>query len=331
LLERLGFETKRGNVTVPTWRARDVTREVDAIEEIARFRLDDVPFTLPKRRAMFGHLTREQYLLRRVEDTLTGLGLAETYTPSLRPDDPDPRAYRLPEPISAELAVLRTTLIPSLVDAVRNNLDAGAERIGLFEIARVFLPSEGELPDEHVRLGAILEGDFFRAKGVVDALCRALKVEPVYEPGTHDLFHPGQTARLPWGWVGTLHPSLLEGGWSGFELELAGLFAASRDPVTYEDVITYPAVRQDLAFAVPEEVSAGELVAASREAAGPDLREMRAFDVYRGEQVGPGRKSIAFSVTFQSPERTLSEQDAARLRTAIVDALSSRFGAELRA
>jgi phenylalanyl-tRNA synthetase beta chain len=331
LLERLGFEVKGRKVTSPTWRARDVTREVDAIEEIARFRLDDVPFTLPARRAMFGRLTREQYLQRRVEDTLAGLGLAETYTPSLRPDDPDPRAYRLPEPISAELAVLRTTLIPSLVDAARHNVDSGSDSIGLFEIARVYLPSGEDLPDEHARLGMIVEGDFFRAKGIVDALCRALKAEPAYEPGTHELLHPGKTARLPWGWVGELHPRLLEGTWSAIELELADLFAASRAPVTYEDVITYPPVRQDLAFSVDEKVSAGELVAAAREAAGPELREMQAFDVYRGDQVGPGRKSIAFSVTFQSPERTLSDEDASRLRTAIVDALSARFGAELRA
>ena len=331
LLERLGFDVKRDKVTSPTWRARDVRREVDAIEEIARFRLDDVPFTLPARRAMFGRLTREQYLQRRVEDTLAGLGLGETYTPSLRADDPDPRAYRLPEPISAELAVLRTTLIPSLVDAVRHNLDAGADQIGLFEIARAFLPSDADLPDEHPRLGVIIEGDFFRAKGIVDALCRALKVDASYERGVHDLLHPGKTARLPWGWLGELHPRLLDGTWSACELELAALFAASRAPVTYEDVISYPPVRQDLAFSVDENVSAGELVAAAREAAGPELREMRAFDVYRGDQVGPGRKSIAFSVTFQSAERTLSDEDAARLRTAIVDALAARFGAELRA
>ena len=99
----------------------------------------------------------------------------------------------------------------------------------------------------------------------------------------------------------------------------------------YQDVIGYPPVRQDLAFSVPENVSAGELVAAAREAAGPQLREMRAFDVYRGEQVGEGRKSIAFAVTFQAPDRTLSDQDAARLRTAIVEGLATRFEAELRA
>ena len=330
LLERLGFDTGRKDVTAPTWRARDVTREVDVIEEVARFRLDDVPFTLPLRSAMFGSLTREQELQRRVEDTLAGLGFAETYTPSLGPDDPDPNALRLTEPVSAELAILRTSLLPSLVDAVRHNADVGVDRIALFEVARVYLPTGG-LPEERLHVCAIAEGGFFRAKGAVEALCRALKVEPGYERGTHELLHPGKTARLPWGVVGELHPRQLDGTWSAFELDFAQLAAASREPVTYEDVITYPPVRQDLAFSVPEEISAGELVAAAREAAGPELREMRAFDVYRGGQVGEGRKSIAFAVSFQSSERTLSDEDAARLREAIVAALRERFGAELRA
>jgi len=101
--------------------------------------------------------------------------------------------------------------------------------------------------------------------------------------------------------------------------------------VIYEDVITYPPVRQDLAFTVPEDVSAGDLVDAAKDAAGDELREMRAFDVYRGDQVGPGRKSIAFSVAFQSPERTLTDEDAAELRNRIVERLRDAFGAELRA
>ena len=96
-------------------------------------------------------------------------------------------------------------------------------------------------------------------------------------------------------------------------------------------MITYPAVRQDLAFAVADDVAAGDLVAAAHEAAGPELRTMRAFDVYHGDQVGEGRKSIAFAVSFQSSERTLSDEDAAALREKIVTALERRFGAELRA
>ena len=101
--------------------------------------------------------------------------------------------------------------------------------------------------------------------------------------------------------------------------------------MTYEDVITYPAIRQDLAVVVPDDVEAGAIVAAAREAAGPELREIGVFDVYRGAQVGEGRKSVAFAVAFQSPERTLTDEDAAGLRQRIVEALERRFGAQLRA
>jgi phenylalanyl-tRNA synthetase beta chain len=328
LLRRLGFDVEGERVVVPTWRARDVTREVDVIEEVARFRLEDVPFTLPERRAMFGTLSHEQQLRRRVEDALVGLGFVETYTPSLRPDDDT--TWKLPEPISVELTALRTRLLPSLVEAARRNAEVGARRIALFEIARVYLPGD-DLPDERLRVAGIVEGGFARTKGVVEALYAALKAELEVERAEDPLLHPGKAARTAAGTFGELHPSLLEGTWSAFELDLDELSNASREPVTYEDVITFPAVRQDLAFTVGEEVAAGDLVAVAREAAGPELREMRAFDVYHGPQVGEGRKSIAFSVEFQSPERTLSDEDAAALRTNIVDALADRFDAELRA
>ena len=328
LLTGLGFEVDDERVTVPTWRARDVTREVDVIEEIARFRLEEVPFTLPVRRAMFGMLTRDQQLRRRVEDVLVGLGFAETYTPSLLPADESP--WQLPEPISVELTALRTRLLPSLLEAVRRNVDAGADAIALFEIARVYLAG-GELPDERLRVAGVSEGGFARAKGVVETIYAALKAEPAFERVQDPLLHPRKAAATAAGVFGEVRPGLLEGEWSAFELDLGELFESSRDPVAYDDVITYPPLRQDLAFAVPEEVTAGELAAAAREAAGPELREMRAFDVYRGGQVGEDRKSVAFAVSFQSPERTLSDEDAAGLREKIVDALAKRFGAELRA
>ncbi|MGB2875651.1 MAG: phenylalanine--tRNA ligase subunit beta [Gaiellaceae bacterium] len=330
LLGRLGFERKEDDVVAPTWRAHEVTREIDVVEEIARFRLEEVPFTLPARREMFGALTPLQRLRRRLEDVLTGLGLVETYTPSLREHDPDPNAWRLPEPISIELAVLRTRLLPSLVDAARANAELGARGIQLFEIARVYLP-EGELPNERRHVAGIVEGGWSRAKGIVETLYSALKAEPRFERTSDELLHPWKAASVGAGVVGELHPGVLEGVWGAFELDLEQLLAAASEEVKYQDVVSYPPVRLDLAFAVPEEVSAGELVDASREAAGPELREMRPFDVYRGKQAGEGRKSIAFAVSFQSPERTLTDEDAAALRDRIVRALAERFGAELRA
>lgn len=328
LLARLGFDRRDGEVVAPTWRARDVKREIDVVEEVARFRLDDVPFTLPRRREMFGALSREQRLRRRVEDALAGLGLVEVYTPSMRTDDET--TWKLAEPITAELTAMRTTLLPSLVEAAARNVEWGVQGVSIFELARVYLPA-GDLPDERLRVAGVVEGGFARAKGVVEALYAALKAETAFDRTEHPLLHPGKAARTAAGFVGELHPRALEGTWGAFELELDALFAASRDPVAYEDVISFPAVRQDIAVAVPEDVPAGDLVAAAREAAGPELREIRVFDVYRGDQVGEGRKSVAFSVAYQSSERTLSDEDARLLRDAIVAALRERFDAELRA
>jgi phenylalanyl-tRNA synthetase beta chain len=315
------------DVKVPTWRARDVTREVDLIEEVGRMKLDEVPLTLPPRREMFGRLSRDQQRRRLVEDIVIGLGFSEAYTPSLVAKDPHPGALRIPQPQSLDQAVLRTTLLPSLVDVARHNVAVGNEGVALFEIARVYLP-DGELPNERLHVGGIAEGRFGRAKGAVEAILAAAQVSVSFERGEHRLLHPGKTAVMPSGVVGELRPGVLDGTWSAFELDLGAL--EWREGWTYEDVITYPPVKQDLAFAVPEEVLAGDLVAAAKGAVA-ELSDMRAFDVYRGEQVGPGRKSIAFRVEFRSPERTLTDEEAARLRQQIVAVLSERFGAELRA
>ncbi len=331
-LTRLGFDIDdQWSVNTPFWRARDVRREIDLVEEVARFHLEEVPPTLPVRRELFGRLTREQRLRRQIADVLVGCGFFEAYTYSLQSDDPHPNALVLPEPLSELQRVLRTTLLYGLIGAARHNVNVGTEDVALFEIAHVYLPSGEALPGEPWRLGGITRGGFYRAKGAVEQIFSALKLEPRFERAPHPFMQSPASASVDGGWLAQLDPRLLEGEWSAFELDLAELFARVPERVLYEDVITYPPVRQDLAFSVPEEVSAGALAAVAREAAGLELHEMRAFDVYRGEQVGPGRKSIAFAVTFQSRERTLSDEDAARLRGAVVEALAARFGAELRA
>jgi phenylalanyl-tRNA synthetase beta chain len=329
LLERLGFETGP-EVTVPTWRARDVTREADVVEEVSRAHLDEIPFTLPELHGLFGRLTPAQRARRAVEDALVGAGFDEAYTSSLVEADPDPNALRLPEPLSAELAVLRTTIVPSLVAAVRRNLDAGNDGIGLFELARVYRPSGEKLPDERWAVAGVTEGGFARAKGAVEAIFAALRIPLTIERTQRPELHPGKAGAVPGGWVGELHPSVLDGGFGAWELDLDELVSLLPGPAVYEDVITFPAVRQDLAFVVDEDVLAGELVAAMREAA-PELSEAAVFDVYRGDQVPEGRKSVALRVAFQSPERTLSDEDAQAIRERIVAALAERFRAELRA
>ena len=317
-------------VTVPTWRARDVTREVDLIEEVARPLLDRIPYTMPLRRHVRGRLTNEQRLRRVAEDVLVGAGLSEAYTWSLVASDPSPDAIRLPSPMTSDQAILRTTVVPGLVEAARTGVDAGADHVALFEIARVYIPSGEQLPVEPWRVAGIVAGGYADVKGVVETLYDALGLELRVERGSHALLHPGKAAQTDAGWLGELHPSLLEGTWGVFELDLETLFAGVPERVVYEDVITYPAVLQDVAVAVDEDVEVGALVDAAREAGGGLLREAHVFDVYRGEQVGAGRKSVAIHLSFQSPERTLAEEEATAAREAIVEALAERFGAELR-
>jgi phenylalanyl-tRNA synthetase beta chain len=304
MLGRIGFEVENGTVTVPTWRARDVKREIDVVEEVARFRLDDVPFTLPLRRAMTGRLTREQRLRRLAEDALVGAGFTEAYTPTLVPAEREPDGIALPEPLTEEQAVLRTTLVPSLLEAARRNLDAGNEGIALFELARVFLPAGGRLPEERERLAGIVEGGFSRAKGAVELVYEAIRATPRFERTTGPFLHPGKAARTDAGWLGELHPALLEGSWGAFELDLEPLLASAVDAPQYEDIVTYPAVKQDLAFVVDEDVPAGDVVAAIREAVA-DVREATVFDVYRGGQIPEGRMWVAVAFWFLAADRRL--------------------------
>ena len=327
ILGRIGFAKKRGGFQVPTWRARDVTREVDLIEEVARFKLPEVPFTLPRRDAMFGRLTPAQRLRRLVEDVLVGAGYAEVYTSTFAAKGD----LRLPEPLSAEAAALRTDLSTSLLDPARRNADAGVDDVALFEIARVYHDVGADLPEERWHVAGTADGGFAEAKWAVEQIYSGLGVEPTYERTSEPFLHPGKAARTAEGWLGELHPATLDGVWGAFELDLDALTEAAPQVVGFEEVSAYPEVRQDLAFVVDEDVSAADVLAAIREAAGELLRELEVFDEYRGEQIGEGKRSLAFRLAFGSLEGTLTDEDVAPVRASIVDALATRFDAVLRA
>ncbi len=327
ILAPIGFRQLKTGYRVPTWRARDVTREVDLIEEVARFKLTEIPFTLPRRDAMFGRLTREQRLRREVEDVLVGAGYAEVYTPTFVAEGD----LRLPEPLSAEAAALRGVLYASLLDPARRNADAG-EDVALFEVARVYRDVAADLPEEHWHVAGIADGGFAEVKWAVEQIYSALGIEPGYERTAEPYLHPGKAARTAEGWLGELHPALLDGDWGVFELDLDALAGAAPQVVAFAEVSPYPEVRQDLAFVVDEKVPAAEILAAIREAAGELLRELEVFDEYRNpETIGEGKRSLAFRLAFGSPEGTLTDEDVAPVRASIVDALATRFGAVLRA
>jgi phenylalanyl-tRNA synthetase beta chain len=332
ILERLEFDVDDAwRVTVPTWRARDVTREIDVVEEVARVVLDRVPYTLPLRRSVAGHLTPLQRFRRALEDVLVGAGFTEAYTWSLTAVDPHADALRLPDPMSREQAVLRTALLSGLIEAARVNVDAGATDIRLFELAHVYLPSGGGLPHEPWRVAGIAQGGFAAAREAVEVIYERIHLPLEARRGMFYHLHPGKAAATDAGSFGELHPSRLEGSWGVFELDVETLMAPLAERILYEDVITYPANRQDIAVVVADDVEAGAIVDVAREAGGAELREARVFDVYHGDQVGEGKKSVAVHLVFQSPERTLTDEDAAAGRNRIVAALAERFDAELRA
>ena len=336
ILQRLRFEVGDDwDVTVPTWRVRDVTREIDLVEEVGRVVLDRIPLTLPRRRHVRGRLTTSQRMRRLVEDVLVGLGFDEAYTWSLAADDPDPGALGLPDPLTSDQAVLRTTLLPGLVEAARVQLDASAETIALFEVARVYLPSGEQLPDERWRVAGIGQGGFLRAKGAVETIAAArargasLRARPGARPaapswqGRTDARRTGR--RVP--------PGDSRGEWGVFELDLETLAAVAPERVEYEDVITYPGPLAGRRVRRPRGASRRARSSRLRgEAAGPELREVRVFDVYRGEQVGEGRKSVALPTRLP-----VARADALRRgrgqapRADRRRALAERFGAELRA
>ena len=308
-----------GEYVVPTWRARDLTREVDLVEEVARFRLADVPFTLPVRREMAGRLTPRAAASAAGSRTRSPRSASPRCTRRRSSSDDASRdALRLPGADhrrargAADGAPARR-----LVEAARRNAEVGNERVALFEVARVYLPrGTTSCPTSGSASPGSLEGGFLRSEGRRrGAAPRAPRATPTWSRAQHPLLHPGKAARdrgRASSASCTPRSSTAPGAPSSSTSSSSPLPA--RDPVPYEDVITYPAVHQDIAFAVAEDVEVGALVDAAREAAGPVLREARVFDVYRGEQVGEGRKSVAIHLSFQSPERTLTDEDAAELR-----------------
>jgi phenylalanyl-tRNA synthetase beta chain len=354
------------NVTVPAFRRADVTREADLIEEVARLgALDSLPSTLPSRHGASGRLTPRQRLRRRASDVLAGQGLDEVVGWSFVSPDlatklrlPERPMVKLQNAMSSEQSLLRTTLLGSLLDNASRNRDRGAATVRLFEAGAVYLVGDESLPDEPYHLGALLAGpvrpatwhaqsppavDFFAAKGVLAALLDALgadwAVEAVPEPAP--FLHPGQAARITVGgeevgWIGAIHPGIAAAwNWSeplaGFELDLDAVAVQQQDWVPqYQDVTSFPEVREDLAVIVSESVSAADVVKVVREAGAPLLRDASVFDVYRGAQVGEGNVSLALRLTYRAADRTLTDEEVAAKRGKIARALDERLGGRVR-
>jgi phenylalanyl-tRNA synthetase beta chain len=306
----------------------------------------------------------------RVKDILVGAGLQEIITYRLVTPQAEARAFApgtpaddrpyvtLLNPMTPEQTSMRHALVAGALDALQSNL-RHHNRVALFEVGQVYLPGEdGALPDEMPRLCIALSGarqaaswqngtsagmDFFDLKGVIEALLRELHIaDASYQPASHPTFYPGRAAAIQTqaaqaGVFGELHPKVRE-RW-GFDantpvlladIDLAALQQAAGGARTIQDVPRFPATVEDLAIVVNDDVPAADVELVLRRAGGALLRNVSLFDVYRGEQAGAGKKSLAYSLTYQADDRTLGEKDVEKLRAKLIRAVEGQLGATVR-
>ena len=362
-LERVGIrataaEQDTVETEIPSHRV-DLEREVDLIEEVARIRgYDRLPSTLPGIRQP-GGLPDGYRLRRRIREALVRAGFRETRSLSFASQADlaltgDHEAVRVANPLRAEEAFLRTSLIPGLLRSLRGNVARQVTTAALFEIGTVFYP--GEPVEEHERIAFALTGtaslsyprderelDLFDAKGGMEALMDSLGVTgwELGEPPTRRLFHPARSASILLdgelaGVVGEINPRTaasldLPGRVAVAELEVPVLADHRTPTITYREVPRFPSVHRDLAFVVDTDVPAEKVRSALVDAAGSLADSVYLFDVFTGPPVPEGKKSLAFAVEFRAPDRTLTDEETDEAVARIVDRLARDFGAELRA
>jgi phenylalanyl-tRNA synthetase beta chain len=365
ILDRLGFDVpapaEEMEVGVPGFRDADVQREADLIEEVARiYGLEKLPTTLPAREQAVGGLTQAQRLQRRMEDAMRDRGLFEVVTWSFTAAETLERLrlgnvplLRVANPLSEDQSVMKPLLLPGLLDVAGRNVAYGRVGASYFESARVYRMAgpldspggdgspNGAVPvAERHHLAAYVPGDFFAAKGVLEGLLESIRVPFTVEPGERPFLHPGRSASVvvgddeqKLGWIGELHPLVtrawdLPGG-AAFEVDLGALAEIPGGPHGYRPVSTFPAVVQDIAVVVDDDVPAAYVELAVSHAGGELLERLRLFDVYRGEQVGAGSKSLALRLEFRAPDRTLTDEEVAEVRARIEQELAE-LGGKLR-
>lgn len=356
-------------VKVPSWR-NDVTCMADISEEIARLHgFDKIKSTLPNGVSMQGTQSAKQTFIDKVKASLSSQGLYETISFALTneetfnklnipKDSPLRKAVPIMNPLSDEYPLVRTTLLSSIFDNLARNLARKNDDVALFEVGSVFFPKAlpvTELPDEVVKIAGAITGrrnaqgwnqtndmvDFYDAKGIIEELLANLRVTRyTVETGTHYAMHPGKTALFKKGrdviaTVGEVHPAVLSAyGITKpvyiFELDATIVMKYMAKDLKYKALPKYPATSRDLAMLVDVDVNAADIEKAMTKAAGQNLTQITLFDVYTGKQVEEGKKSLAFSLTFQSNDKTLTDAEIDPAIEKIVAKLQKDFNANLR-
>ena len=368
ILSRLGFgieasqsEENVYQVTVPSFRG-DITREIDLIEEIARvYGYDNIPTTLPKGDIPIPVPNISVEVRQRIKHFLLGSGMMETVNYSFSqpncfdkirfaPGNPLRQALHLKNPLSPEMSILRTTLLPSLLNNAQHNHNHQIDNIALFEISTVFIKDE-----EPARVAGILAGeigggvygnpyqppDFFDIKGVVEGILEVCGITDYTFKKTEDpTFHPGRNAEVLLeekhiGILGEAHPKVLETYELPykaylFELDLETLADAADFSNRFEPIPIYPSVLRDLAIVVDEDMQSDVPINIIYSTGGELVESVRLFDVYVGDQVPEGKKSLAYTITYHSATETLTDKAVNDLHDKVVKRLNQELGAELR-
>ncbi|HCY0884358.1 TPA: phenylalanine--tRNA ligase subunit beta [Staphylococcus aureus] len=365
IFNQLGFDTEINDdvitVQVPS-RRKDITIKEDLIEEVARiYGYDDIPSTLPVfEKVTSGQLTDRQYKTRMVKEVLEGAGLDQAITYSLVSKE-DATAFAMQQrqtidllmPMSEAHASLRQSLLPHLIEAASYNVARKNKDVKLFEIGNVFFANgEGELPDQVEYLSGILTGDyvvnqwqgkketvdFYLAKGVVDRVSEKLNLEFSYRRADIDGLHPGRTTEILLenkviGFIGELHPTLAADNdlkrTYVFELNFDALMAVSVGYINYQPIPRFPGMSRDIALEVDQNIPAADLLSTIHAHGGNILKDTLVFDVYQGEHLEKGKKSIAIRLNYLDTEETLTDERVSKVQAEIEAALIEQ-GAVIR-
>lgn len=370
IFDTLGFaytlDQEKYTVTVPP-RRWDITIEADLIEEVARiYGYDNLPSTLPKGETVAGSLTSGQVLVRKIKSLLEGAGASEAISYALTTEEKsrqfmmrDSLTTSLQWPMSEERSVLRMNLISGLLDDVAYNVARKNTNVALYEIGRVFYQDNDpkkDLPYEENHLGIILTGnrevkdwetketpvDFYTIKGMLEVLFDSIGIADKisYEATkANKEMHPGRTALVKLnetiiGFVGQVHPTVAKEyevpETYVAELNLQAIIEEENDTFVYQQISKFPAVSRDIALLVEESVTSQELVETISKHAGKFLQTTHLFDVYQGDNIAEGKKSMAYSLTFVNPEATLVDEEINQSMEKVEKALVEAFNITIR-
>ncbi len=339
----------------PAWR-QDIETEADIAEEVLRMvGYEHIPSTLMRAETMVGFRSDKQKFLSRVRRELVGMGLYEILNYSfisprwlenlgIPSTDWRLKPVELRNPLGEDTSVMRTTLAPSMLNTLSGNIHRGVSGARLFELSTAFEAREkGELPEEHPMLcvGAYGEDvDFYTVKEIGVWLAAAFGIACKAEEGGEVYYHPGRRAVLTSGThcfarLGEIHPDVaarfdIDGRVYMLEVDIAALSALTKPIYGVKELPRFPAVSRDIAIVVKESARAGDMLDCIQKAGGKTLEEARLFDVYRGEKLGAGKKSVAYALTFRAADRTLTDAEIQNSMDKILKALETGFGAEIR-